>query len=272
MTRPLHRQNWHASLFLLGAVALAACGGSGTTGPDEADGAGAAEVSGDATRTEATVTPVEPVFTETVIEAPEDEGPGMHVHGLGEFSAAIDGSTLVLSLRSPMYNLVGFERAAADEAEEALLTAAKATLRAPEVLFEIPDAAGCTLTEGAFTFVQAKAGKGDAHNHEHDDDDDHDHGDDEHDHGDDDHDHAEDEGTEGEGTEPVEADADAAPGLGDLIADWTYACTDMDEFDAVSVVLFDEFERFETLSAVAIGEGTETADLTRSDNRLDMPG
>lgn len=267
MTRPLHRQNWSASLFLLGAVALAACGGE----RDEAAGSGAAEVSGDETRTEATVTPAEPVFTETVIEAPEDEGPGMHVHGLGEFSAAIDGSTLVLSLRSPMYNLVGFERAAADEAEAALLTAAKATLRAPEVLFEIPDAAGCTLTEGAFTFVQAKAGKGDAHNHEHDDDE-HDHGDDDHDHSEDDHDHDADEHTEGEGTEPVEADADAAPGLGDLIADWTYACTDMDEFDAVSVVLFDEFERFETLSAVAIGEGTETADLTRSDNRLDMPG
>ncbi len=259
MTRPLHRQNWHASLFLLGAVALAACGGSGTTETDETAGANAVEGAGKAPASEAAATPAEPVFTETVIEAPEDEGPGMHVHGLGEFSAAIDGSTLVLSLRSPMYNLVGFERAAADAAEEAELVAANAALRAPGSLFELPEAAGCTLTEGTFTFVQAKAGMGEGHDHDHDDGD--------HDHGDDDHDHSEDEGAE-----TVEAETDAEPGLGDLIADWTYACTDMDKLDGVSVVLFDAFERFETLSAIAISEGTETADLTRSDNRLDMPG
>jgi|GEM_PF-4372428 len=268
MSRPLRRPNWSASLLLLGAVALAGCGATDTTEPGEtADEA--AQIGETSTREDAD-TPAEPDFTETVIEAPEDEGPGMHVHGLGEFSAAIDGETLVLSLRSPMYNLVGFERAAADEAEEAELAAAKATLRAPESLFELPEAAGCTLTEGTFTFVQAKAGKGEDHDHDHDE---HDHGDDEHDHGededghsDDDHDHAEDEDAEA-----VEADADAEPGLGDLIADWSYVCTDIDELDSVSVVLFDEFERFETVSAIAIGDSTETADLTPSDNRLDMP-
>jgi hypothetical protein len=273
MHRPIRTSGWSASARMTGLTALAviwlaACGGA----EDRAENL---VTSGDVSDAAASDAPavVEPKFDENVIAAPEEQSPGMHVHGIGEFAAAIDGETLVLSLRSPMYNLVGFERAAETPEEEAELVAAKALLRAPDGLFELPEAAGCTFTGAEFTFVEAPLGRAD-HDHDHGDDDhdhDHEHDEDDHDHGDDDH--GEDDHDHGEEEDSAESTGAAAePGLGDLIADWRYACAEMDRLDGIDVVLFDEFERFEELTAIAIADDTVTADLTPASNRLDMPG
>ncbi len=69
-----------------------------------------------------------------------------HEHGAAQLDVALDGTTLNLSLESPLDDLVGFERAPRTEAEKRAAAAAIATLRAADALFVIDPAAGCKST------------------------------------------------------------------------------------------------------------------------------
>ena len=68
-----------------------------------------------------------------------------HEHGVGRLNAALDGQTLELELESPAMNLVGFEHAATTDADKAKVTAVRAQLEKPLVLFNLPKAAGCVV-------------------------------------------------------------------------------------------------------------------------------
>ncbi|VVO42950.1 DUF2796 domain-containing protein [Pseudomonas fluorescens] len=70
---------------------------------------------------------------------------GAHEHGVGRLNAALDGQTLELELESPAMNLVGFEHAAATDADKAKVAAVRAQLEKPVVLFNLPKAAGCMI-------------------------------------------------------------------------------------------------------------------------------
>lgn len=70
---------------------------------------------------------------------------GAHEHGVGRLNAALDGQTLELELDSPAMNLVGFEHAAATDADKAKVAATRAQLEQPLVLFSLPKAAGCVV-------------------------------------------------------------------------------------------------------------------------------
>ncbi|WKV96178.1 DUF2796 domain-containing protein [Pseudomonas sp. H22_DOA] len=70
---------------------------------------------------------------------------GAHEHGVGRLNAALDGQTLELELESPAMNLVGFEHAAATDADKAKVAAARAQLEKPLALFNLPAAAGCKV-------------------------------------------------------------------------------------------------------------------------------
>ncbi|WCM50837.1 DUF2796 domain-containing protein [Pseudomonas sp. WJP1] len=70
---------------------------------------------------------------------------GAHEHGVGRLNAALDGQTLELELESPAMNLVGFEHAAATDADKAKVAAVRAQLEKPLALFNLPKAAGCVL-------------------------------------------------------------------------------------------------------------------------------
>ncbi|VVQ17945.1 hypothetical protein PS914_06096 [Pseudomonas fluorescens] len=70
---------------------------------------------------------------------------GAHEHGVGRLNAALDGQTLELELESPAMNLVGFEHAAATDADKAKVAAVRAQLEKPLVLFNLPKAAGCMI-------------------------------------------------------------------------------------------------------------------------------
>ncbi|WP_223415637.1 MULTISPECIES: DUF2796 domain-containing protein [unclassified Pseudomonas] len=70
---------------------------------------------------------------------------GTHEHGVGRLNAALDGQTLELELESPAMNLVGFEHAAATDADKAKVAAARAQLEKPLALFSLPKAAGCVV-------------------------------------------------------------------------------------------------------------------------------
>ncbi|NWL20470.1 DUF2796 domain-containing protein [Pseudomonas umsongensis] len=68
---------------------------------------------------------------------------GAHEHGVGRLNAALDGQTLELELESPAMNLVGFEHAAATDADKAKVAAVRSQLEKPLTLFNLPTAAGC---------------------------------------------------------------------------------------------------------------------------------
>ncbi len=101
-----------------------------------------------------------------------------HVHGLAHADVAIDGGRVEITLRATAYDLVGFERAPADEAEKAKLQAARALMLDHARLWRFSVAAGC-VAQAPVLEVPASDGMGHDHDHDHD----HDHG---HDH---DHDH-----------------------------------------------------------------------------------
>ncbi|QJC81938.1 DUF2796 domain-containing protein [Pseudomonas umsongensis] len=68
---------------------------------------------------------------------------GAHEHGVGRLNAVLDGQTLELELESPAMNLVGFEHAAATDADKAKVAAVRSQLEKPLTLFNLPTAAGC---------------------------------------------------------------------------------------------------------------------------------
>ncbi len=67
-----------------------------------------------------------------------------HVHGDATLALALDGNTLVIELESPLYNLVGFERAPQSDAEKASLSKAQAALTNSAELFVFNPKASCT--------------------------------------------------------------------------------------------------------------------------------
>ncbi|QHD03414.1 zinc-binding protein [Pseudomonas sp. S04] len=72
---------------------------------------------------------------------------GAHEHGVGRLNAALDGQTLELELDSPAMNLVGFEHAANTPADKVKVAAVRAQLEQPLVLFSLPQAANCVLSQ-----------------------------------------------------------------------------------------------------------------------------
>ncbi|WP_347928132.1 DUF2796 domain-containing protein [Pseudomonas helvetica] len=72
---------------------------------------------------------------------------GAHEHGVGRLNAALDGQTLELELESPAMNLVGFEHVASTDADKAKVAAARAQLEKPLVLFSLPKAANCVVSQ-----------------------------------------------------------------------------------------------------------------------------
>lgn len=72
-------------------------------------------------------------------------GPGAHQHGVARLDVAIDGSTLLIALDSPLVNLLGFEHAPRNQRERGELGKMAAALRTGEAFRPNPEAA-CRLT------------------------------------------------------------------------------------------------------------------------------
>lgn len=68
-----------------------------------------------------------------------------HVHGEAALLIALDGSTLEIEFLSPAMNIVGFEHQPANEAQTRAVETAIATLKQPELLFNLPSAAKCSV-------------------------------------------------------------------------------------------------------------------------------
>ena len=87
---------------------------------------------------------------------------GSHEHGAAELDAVLDGSILEIELRSPAINLLGFEHAPRDVADQRTLAETQAQLQQPDALFGLPVAARCTLDEAR---LESPLFSDDAHEH-----------------------------------------------------------------------------------------------------------
>ena len=72
-------------------------------------------------------------------------GARAHVHGEVELGIAIEGPAIVIEMRTPLDNLVGFERAPRNDVEKNTVDQTLARLRAADHLFRIDPAGNCKL-------------------------------------------------------------------------------------------------------------------------------
>jgi len=70
-----------------------------------------------------------------------------HEHGVAELDIAVDDATLELELRTPAFNLLGFEHTATSEQEHRQVVTVQQQLEQAERLFGLPAAAGCTRSD-----------------------------------------------------------------------------------------------------------------------------
>ncbi len=70
-----------------------------------------------------------------------------HEHGVATLTVALDGRKLVVELKSPLDNLVGFEHAPRNDKQRAALAKMEESLKAIERLFRPAAGAGCALRD-----------------------------------------------------------------------------------------------------------------------------
>lgn len=238
----------------LAAMSLAACGGS------EREAAPAPEPAPVPTPEITDVS--EPVTPDADVEqddhdnhdehGDEHRSGEAHVHGNGEIAVVLEDDLLTIALVSPMYNIIGFERAPENAEEEAALAEVRALLADGPALFVLDASAGCTFEGADLTFSDEHAhGSGDGESaDEHADHDDH--------------------GEDDEGY-PPEA-PNGGEGYRDLDAAWTWTCTNPDALGSVEARLFTLFERFETIEAIIYrGEAARAETLSPSNTSIELP-
>lgn len=182
-----------------------------------------------------------------------------HEHGVGTLDIAIDGMTVAMAFEAPGADIVGFEYAAASDADHSVIDAAMVTLGAPLDLFVMPDAAGCAVVEARAELE----GHGEEHHDDHTDEEHDDHVDEGHDnHTDEDHDEHADEGHDDH--------ADEA-GHTEFHAEYTLTC---DAPDALSKITFAYFEAFPNAQEVEVqiinAAGAQAFEVMRDAPVLDL--
>jgi hypothetical protein len=70
-----------------------------------------------------------------------------HVHGIAKLSVAIQDKTVTISLESPLDSVIGFEHRANTPAQQSLIDALQARMKAPQDLFRFDPRAACALTK-----------------------------------------------------------------------------------------------------------------------------
>ena len=135
-----------------------------------------------------------PMFVAGAAFAASEDGHrehGAHEHGRGTLEVAFEGEDLVVELRMPAVNVVGFEHAPGTDAEREAVQQALARFRDPAaVLVPSPDAE-CAPERVEVGFPGM--GPGGAHEHHEHEEDGHEHDEDGHEHDKDEHEHDKDE-------------------------------------------------------------------------------
>ena len=119
------------------------------------------------------------------LAAQEFKQEAKHVHGEVTLNLALENDLLSVEIEAPAINVVGFERAPRDAAEQQVVSEAAAWLAAGRALLGVPAAAGCRRVEASVSapsWGDAKTKSASQHDHDHDHD--HDHEDEAHAHAD----------------------------------------------------------------------------------------
>ncbi|MGR3802509.1 MAG: zinc uptake protein ZrgA [Marinibacterium profundimaris] len=229
------------------------------------------------------------------LSAQEHRELGAHEHGVGQLGIAIEDDSIAMELRAPGADIVGFEHAAESDEDRALVTAALAALEQPLTLFEMPQAAGCTLVEAHAELV---LGEHDDHDddHDHDEEDsDHDHDEAHDDHGDDaahgdheehehdkhDEDHAEGDDHDADAHEHDDDHAEAHDdhddhdhaegGHSEFHAEYLLTCSDIGAADRIDFAYFDAFPNAQELDIQLVSDaGASMAEVGRDDPVLTL--
>jgi len=174
---------------------------------------------------------------------------GAHVHGQGSLNIAIEGDSVSMELEAPAADIVGFEHAPASDVEKSALETAKQKLAAGLILFRLPDAAKCQLTDADVTHETGASHDHDEKDGEHKHSGDHKHGDEhakDHDH---DHEHA-----KGEHDHD-----DHASGHSEFHVAYTLTCAAP---ASLTEIAFDYFKEFKNAERLAVGVVTDKGQAT----------
>ena len=191
---------------------------------------------------------------------------GAHAHGHGTLEVAAEGEELVLMLRVPGANVVGFEHEPSTDAEREAVHEALERFKAGDKLFA-PDSSGdCEFESAKVELAGLEEGEHghEGHDHEkhekHDDDKDHDH--DKHEHKKDhDHDHEK----HGKHEEHEEESHN------ELHAEYHFHCHKMAKLTSVDVKLFDALSGMDEIEAVVVTESYQGAtELSPNNTKLPL--
>ncbi len=190
----------------------------------------------------------------TVATAEEYRQHSAHVHGHVEFNIAQDGSDLLLEITAPGADVVGFEHAPENAAQEKTLQHAVATLEDSNALFAINPQAQCEIEE---VHVEHSLG-GQHEEHEHHDHEGHDH--DEHAHHD--HDKHEHDGHEGH-------DHSEHSDHGEFTVQYRFHCAQVGELSRIQTDWFNQFPSTESVNVNLFTDTTQSAtSLTKSNTQI----
>ena len=157
----------------------------------------------------------------------------VHVHGQGRINIAIEGDRLFMELESPGADIVGFEHAASSAGEKAMVAAAIEQLDDPMQLLRFDPAAACEVRQASASLE----GYEDEHE-EHDE-------------------------QETRAGHDEHADQEAH---GSFIAEYEFACADMNELEFIEFRYFDRFVNAQSLEVVLIdGRGQRRLEVERTD-------
>jgi len=187
-----------------------------------------------------------------------------HEHGHGMFRMAIEDDHAVIEIEVPAADIVGFEHAPSTAAQRAAIADAAAVLSRPDILFAIPESAGCAIGQ-----VEIGFGATGGHRHEHGDEDhdDHEeHGDDDHAH-DDEHDHEEDHDDHAEDDHAGD-DHKSEETHSEVTAHYRLACENPAAIDRIEFGYFDAFPDAEELEVVVLSAAGQSAGEVERDGAV----
>lgn len=175
-----------------------------------------------------------------------------HVHGTWELFAALDESLLSVTIKGPLIDIVGFERAPETEDERSAIREIQGRLAAPELMLSLDERANCVLSDPvkivlpeSFTRESGDA-QGD-HAHET-------HKENGH------HDHDAHEGEEHHAEHDVHTN--------DIEVSYSFDCKSPARLGAISMTGFDAFPAIENVDAVFLGDAKQTAQRLRRGTQI----
>ncbi len=188
-----------------------------------------------------------------------------HVHGSSSLLVAVEAEELVVELTAPADDIVGFEHAPKNEAQEHQVEAALEVLQAPGRMFALPAAAQCEVEAVRVLESLPHGEHEEGHDHDkakHDGhkDDDHKHGD----HKSDDHDH----GKKAAGKAHDDHDDDGET-HSEFRLRYHFHCHAMNKLAGMQLLMFDRFPRMHKVRVQMISaRGQKTVTLDHDNPRL----